>query len=80
MQAEYATDIVFKKQSDLEAIYDNLVRTAIHTVNPENIATFLGLIKNIRDTYKYYPTKLGRIVIANGLKLKELFIIPKLCY
>ncbi|ODS32526.1 MAG: hypothetical protein SCARUB_02326 [Candidatus Scalindua rubra] len=25
-----------------------------------------GLIKNIRDTYKYYPTKLGRIVIATG--------------
>jgi len=35
-------DIVFKKQSDLEAIYDNLVCTAIHTVKPENIATFLG--------------------------------------
>ncbi len=41
-QVEYATDIVFKKQTDLEAIYDNLVRTAIHTVKPENIATFLG--------------------------------------
>jgi hypothetical protein len=26
MQAEYATDIVFKTPSDLEAIYDNLVQ------------------------------------------------------
>jgi predicted transcriptional regulator len=42
MQAEYATDIVFKKQEDLEQIYGELIATAIHTVKPENIATFLG--------------------------------------
>jgi DNA-binding MarR family transcriptional regulator len=42
MQAEYATDIVFKKQKSLHAIYGELVATAIHTVKPENIATFLG--------------------------------------
>lgn len=42
MQAEYATDIVFKKQENLQAIYSELVATAIHTVKPENIATFLG--------------------------------------
>jgi len=42
MQAEYATDIVFKEQKDLQAIYSELVATAIHTVKPDNIATFLG--------------------------------------
>lgn len=42
MQAEYATDLIFKKQDDLQSIYDQLVTTAIHTVKPENIATFLG--------------------------------------
>jgi len=43
MQAEYATDIIFRKQSDLKAIYSELVTTtAIHTVKPDNIATFLG--------------------------------------
>ena len=41
-QCEYATDIVFRRQADLAAIYDNLTRTAIHTVKPDNIATFLG--------------------------------------
>jgi hypothetical protein len=41
-QCEYATDIVFRKQADLQAIYGNLTRTAIHTVKPDNIATFLG--------------------------------------
>lgn len=42
MQAEYATDIVFKKQEYLQGIYNDLVATAIHIVKPENIATFLG--------------------------------------
>jgi hypothetical protein len=41
-QCEYSTDIVFGKQVDLQAIYENLSRTAIHTVKPDNIATFLG--------------------------------------
>ncbi len=42
LQAEYSTDIVYKKQSDLQAIYSDLVNTAIHSVKPDNIATFLG--------------------------------------
>lgn len=41
-QVEFATDIVFAKQSDLQAIYDRLTRAAIHSVKPDNIATFLG--------------------------------------
>jgi hypothetical protein len=42
MQAEYATDIVFKKQEYLQSIYSELTATAIHTVKPDNVATFLG--------------------------------------
>jgi len=42
MQAEYATDIVFNRQQDLQSLYAHLIRTAIHTVKPENIASFLG--------------------------------------
>ena len=42
MQAEYATDIIFKKQEYLQSIYSELTATAIHTVKPDNIATFLG--------------------------------------
>ncbi len=51
MQAEYATDIVFKRQADLEPIYDNLVRTAVFSVKPENIATFLGQ-KQLHGNYQ----------------------------
>lgn len=42
MQIEYATDIVFQRQGDLAPIYEELVRTAVHSVKPDHIATFLG--------------------------------------
>jgi predicted transcriptional regulator len=42
MQVEYATDIVFGKQEDLQLLYQEIIATAIHTVKPDNIATFLG--------------------------------------
>jgi len=42
MQVEYATDIVFRRQSDLAPLYETLVRTAVHAVKPDHVATFLG--------------------------------------
>ena len=42
MQVEYATDIVFLRQADLGPLYEVLSRTAIHTVKPRDVATFLG--------------------------------------
>lgn len=42
MQVEYATDVVFGKQRDLKHLYEDLSRTAIHSVKPEHVATFLG--------------------------------------
>ena len=42
MQAEYSTDIIFRKRSDLNPFYERIVRTAVHAVKPKDIATFLG--------------------------------------
>lgn len=42
MQIEYSTDIVFKSVCDLQPIYDSITRTAVHTVKPDNVASFLG--------------------------------------
>ena len=33
---------MFKQPGDLEPLYDEIIRTAIFTVKPDNIATFLG--------------------------------------
>lgn len=50
LQIEYATDIVFDQQSYLQTMYDTLTKTAIHTVKPENIATFLE--KKLHGNYQ----------------------------
>ncbi len=42
MQVEYATDLIFHRQEDLRPLYDALVRTAVHAVKPDDVATFLG--------------------------------------
>ena len=42
MQVEYATDIVFKRQADLQPLYEELSRIAVVVVKADNIATFLG--------------------------------------
>ena len=42
MQAEYATDLVFKRQSTVQAFYPRLMETLIQAVKPVDIATFLG--------------------------------------
>jgi hypothetical protein len=42
LQVEYATDIVFRSAADLAPLYDHLLRTAIHAVKVDDVATFLG--------------------------------------
>jgi hypothetical protein len=36
------------------------------------------LIKKVRGTFKYYLTAFARRVIATGLKLREMAVIPLL--
>jgi hypothetical protein len=54
MQIEYATDLVFRRQQDLQPIYEELVRTAIHAVKPDNVAMFLG-----RKFTEHFEDELG---------------------
>ena len=42
MQAEYATDLVFKNRDTLQAFYPPLLETLTHAVKPADLATFLG--------------------------------------
>ena len=54
MQAEYATDIVFKQQSTLQAFYPHLLESLIQAVKPADIATFLG-----RKLHGNYQDEMG---------------------
>jgi hypothetical protein len=42
MQVELATDVLFYRQAELQPLYDALVRTAVHAVKADDVATFLG--------------------------------------
>jgi len=42
MQAEYATDLIYKRQQTLPAFFPFLVETLIQAVKPADVATFLG--------------------------------------
>ena len=50
MQVEFATDVVFHKQAEFQPIYDAIIRTAIHAIRADNIATFLG--RKLTQAYK----------------------------
>ena len=42
MQVEFATDVVFRQQAEFQPLYDSIIRTAVHAIKAENVATFLG--------------------------------------
>jgi hypothetical protein len=54
MQAEYATDLVFKHQQTLQAFYPYLLEALIQAVKPADVATFLG-----RKLHGNYQGELG---------------------
>jgi hypothetical protein len=54
MQAEYATDIVFRSQTTLQRFYPHLVEALIQAVKPADIATFLG-----RKLHGNYQDEMG---------------------
>jgi hypothetical protein len=50
MQAEYATDVVFRRQAQFQPLYEAIVRTAVHIIKAEHVATFLG--RKLTSTYQ----------------------------
>jgi len=68
MQVEYSIDIVFRKQRQLKEIYDHLVATAVHTIKPDRIATFLG-----RRIYGQFKGEMGNQydVRKEGIRIKH---------
>lgn len=50
MQVEYATDLVFSSRKALASLYEPLIRTAVHAVKADHVATFLG--RKLNDNFK----------------------------
>ena len=72
MQAEYATDIVFKQREDLAAFYPTLLETLIHAVKPEDIAMFLGKKPHsLRGRFSGEVSSLLNPVRDMGMRIKH---------
>ena len=56
-------------RASFAAQHHNLKRLRVH-----------GLIKKVGRTYKYYLTQFGKDIVATGLKLLELVVIPQLAF
>jgi hypothetical protein len=69
LQAEHATDIVFKQRADLAVIYPPLVETLIHAVKPADIAMFLG--KKLHGNYRGEVSSRLSVVRDMGLRIKH---------
>ncbi len=54
MQVEFATDVLFHEQAQLQPLYESIIHTAIHAIRADNVATFLG-----RKLTQAYQGELG---------------------
>jgi len=83
MQAEYATDIVFRSQATLQRFYPHLVEALIQAVKPADIATFLGrkLHGNYQDEMgnrfnkRWLGTRIKHTMGSVSIKLYDKFNI-----
>jgi DNA-binding MarR family transcriptional regulator len=75
---------IVRGEYNISGFQNKDIRKQMNNKNSSQISRIIkrlrvhGVIKKVRNTYKYYLTSLGRKVIATALKLKELFIIPHL--
>jgi len=60
------------------------IREFLSDVKPATVSRILKrlllhhMIKKVKNSYKYYLTKLGKIIISTALQLKEFLLTPKL--
>ena len=66
-QVEYACDVLFEREEDLKPLFDNIIKTAMHTVTPDNIANFLG--KRFSVLFEGEAgSRLGRRILGTRIK------------
>jgi len=67
IQVEYALDILFKSEEAPNPLYDNIIKTAMYAVTPENIAYFLG--KRFSVLFEGEAgSRLGRRILGTRIK------------
>jgi len=78
--------IIARGEFNISGMQNKTVRRFLPDKNSGQMSRLLkrlrvhGLIKKVGRTYKYYLPSFGKDVIATGLKLRELVIIPQLAF
>ena len=81
MQVEYATDVVFRRQSEFQPLYENIVRCVVQDIKADQIATFLGrkLTANYHDelgndfSTRIQGTRIRHRMGSTAIKLYDKF-------
>lgn len=77
-------EVLVRGEFNIQGFQNKTVRQFLPNLSPASISRILkrlrvhGLIKKMARSRKYYLTRLGKAVIAIGLKARALFIIPSL--
>jgi len=77
---------MLRGEFNLSGLQNKTLRRQLPDKNSGQVSRLLkrlrvhGLIKKVGRTYKYYLTQFGKDVVATGLKLRELVVIPQLAF
>lgn len=77
-------ETLLRGEFNINGFQNKTLRKILKDIKPYSISRILkrlllhGLIKRVKNTYKYYLTKFGKHIISTALELKELYLIPKL--
>lgn len=77
-------EVLARGEFNIKGLYNKSLRTYFPDKSSSSISRILkrlnahGLIRKVAKTYKYYLTRLGKAVIATGLAIKQMFVIPRL--
>ena len=77
-------EVLARGEFTINGLYNKSLRRHFPDKNSSALSRILkrlrvhGIIKRVANTYKYYVTKLGKIVITTGLAIKEMFVVPEL--
>lgn len=76
--------IIIRGEFNIRGMSNKAIREKFKDKTSSQISRILkslrlhGIIKKTRHSYRYYLTRLGRKIIAAGLKIQELMLVPAL--
>jgi len=77
-------EILARGEFNISGMRNKDLRENLHDKTCSQVSRILkrlrvhGLLKRAGSSYKYYLTRIGRLVLLAGLKLRELFLVPQL--